>query len=400
MDPASTNLFPGQTDVSLDLLVPAVKALALGQALPVSAASAAADRNPAIALRLGLKHDNPAEPDSPGANGWYLHRQPRWQLQTMRANDQHVAAWHGLFKACFGYDLPEATRQWKYPEPGVIGIGVWRGDDLVAFYGGMPRAISFMGQPSMGVQIGDVMVHPSQRGAFTRQGPFQMAASTYLEEFIGHQKPYLLGFGFPEDNALRLGEHLGLYAKVDSMVELRWPSLDKCQFSWGCVASVLAPGKVPVYAAALDTLWKRMQKSFNNQAIIGVRDWAYINHRYLLHPLRCYTMLLVRRRLGGRVLGLAVLRDRAGQGLELVDLLAPVSQFARVVDICRRFAGGTGSAGLFCWITSSHAHCLANSASQQSPLNLAVPTAIWSNGPSADVSRDRWWLMAGDTDFR
>ena len=211
MNLTSTNLFPGQTGVSLDLLVSAVKALAPGQALPVSAASAAADRNPAIALRLGLKHDNPAEPDSPGASQWHLHRQPRWQLQTMRANDQHVAAWHGLFRACFSYTLPEATRQWKYAESGVIGIGVWRGDDLVAFYGGMPRAISFMGQPSMAVQIGDVMVHPSQRGAFTRQGPFQMAASTYQEEFIGHQKPYLLGFGFPEDKALRLGEQLGLY---------------------------------------------------------------------------------------------------------------------------------------------------------------------------------------------
>ena len=392
-----------QPNISLDVLGFAVLALAPGEALPFSAARMA-DSNPALALRLGFNRDSPALEGAGCTSQWRLRSSPRWHLRAMRASSEHIAAWHALFQACFGYAMPETTRQWKYQGAAVMGIGVWRGDALVAFYGGMPRAVCYAGQRAMAVQIGDVMVHPSQRGAFTRQGPFQMAAATYLELYIGNKKPYLLGFGFPEDKALRLAEHLGLYAKVDSMVELRWPSLVKHPPSWSHYARVLTPSKgeaaSSMHATMVDSLWQRMQKSLGSQSVVGVRDWAYIDQRYCLHPLQCYTLLLVRQRFGG-VLGLAVLRDRQAQGLvELVDLVAPTAEFARIVKVCRRFAGNLGRAGLFCWITGSHAHWLAGADSQQSPLHLAIPANIWSSGPSADDLRNRWWLMGGDTDFR
>jgi hypothetical protein len=34
------------------------------------------------------------------------------------------------------------------------------------------------------------------------------------------------------------------------------------------------------------------------------------------------------------------------------------------------------------------------------PLDVWIPTCIWTPGPSPESLRNKWWLMLGDTDFR
>jgi hypothetical protein len=52
------------------------------------------------------------------------------------------------------------------------------------------------------------------------------------------------------------------------------------------------------------------------------------------------------------------------------------------------------------WVTASHAGLLSQNATSVTTLDLAVPANIWTKGPSPAELRGKWWLTAGDTDFR
>lgn len=371
------------SDDPLDQLSSAASVLDVGGAL-TAFQNTMATQHEALAIRLGFTKNEQGK--------WLKQRQPRWHPAWVRREQKD--AWHDLFKASFGYGMSPLVWEWKYRDADRLGVGVWSGDELVAFYGGMPRAISYFGKPAMAVQIGDVMVHPAQRGVLTRSGPFQMASATFLELQIGHDQPHLVGFGFPEDKALRLAERLGLYAQVDSMTEVRWPALPKRP-----ALRFFARPLVDSNSAAVDKLWLEMKQALQG-SIIGVRDWAFVRSRYLMHPLRPYSVLMVRHRFNGAVVGVVVLRDRADQGVELVDFVAPPERFQVLLDVARRHAGKLGRAEVFTWITASHLGLLAAAGGRQVPLDLTIPANIWSPGPAPDELRGHWWLMAGDTDFR
>lgn len=326
---------------------------------------------------------------------WKKQRQPRWSL-AWAEQGKNEQAWASLFTAAFGYVMPEAQRQWKYAHANPFGVAVFREETMVAFYGGMPRAIRYFGQPSRAVQIGDVMVHPTERGVLTKNGPFQLAAATFLEYQIGYGKPHLLGFGFPESKALKLATRLGLYAQVDQMVALHWPPAAR---RWS--PRVYARPVTPNEAGIVNTLWEDMAAAFQN-SIIGVRDWAFIAHRYLAHPTVSYQLLLVRRRWRHQPLAVVILRDRPQEeAVELVDMIATPEHFSIAVGVARRFALRAGRKKLFAWLTQSHAPAVATAtAATCHPLDIVIPTNIWSPGPDVTTLENHWWLMAGDTDFR
>ncbi len=375
------------SDDPLDVLTTAAGVLQVGDPLPASQ-QGLADQHEALAARLGLSRHPQGD--------WFKQRQPRWQPGWVRR--AHQAEWLDLFTASFGHDMSAENLQWKYQNTEKFGVGVWQDKQLVAFYGGMPRAISYFGRPAMAIQIGDVMVHPTQRGVLTRSGPFQIAATSFLEQQIGHLQPHLVGFGFPENKALRLAQHLGLYAAVDSLTEIRWPTLPgqpRLRY--------FARPVIESNAAQVNALWLEMRQALQS-SIVGVRDWAFLRSRYLMHPLQPYAVLLVRRRFSGVPVGVVVLRDRQEQGVEMVDFVAPPARFQELLDTARRFSGRLGGPDVFAWITTSHADMLmpghSHTHTQAKKLDIVIPANTWSPGPSADELQDRWWLMAGDSDFR
>lgn len=342
----------------------------------------------ALAKRLGFV---PATPTDDGT--WQRQRASRWRLDWIgpaQANE-----WEALFLASFGHDMPPAQAQWKYRHLQHWGLGAFEeAGELVAFYGSMPRAAVWQGRPLTAVQIGDVMVHPSQRGVWGRTGVFQQLAATFLEQCIGFEKPYLLGFGFPGHKAFQLADKLKLYASVDEIAEITWPaSLERP--SWRIYARTLTRADAPAVA----TLWQAMATAMP-QSIVGVRDWTYLQERYAQHPTVAYTLLMVRQRLTRRPLGVVVLRDRDGMGVELMDVVGAPAYWPALVGVAQRFAGRLGRERLFAWVSASHAHWLQTTASHTTALDMMVPTNIWSPGPAPDAVRDRWWLMGGDTDFR
>ncbi len=244
----------------------------------------------------------------------------RWRIKNVEGNDSSLV--RSQFKKIFDQNMSQQHWQWKYAQgrgQAIVALVNSAGNQFAAHYGGVGRDIIINGTAEKAVQIVDVMVAPEERGSLSRQGPFFRVAASFLEQYIGYNKAYLLGFGFPNDRAMRLAQSLGLYEPVGEMAEFTWSPLAKIP-SLSTHLLGITIKNVQRYAAQLDGLWQQMQACFT-KSIIGVRDWQYINHRYLRHPVRNYEIIMVIRRFTQKPLGLIVLRHEEEKTL-LLDIVA------------------------------------------------------------------------------
>lgn len=319
---------------------------------------------------------------------------PKWRLRFLQ-NDDHPPM-QALFSQTFQQEMPDKLWQWKYATENSRAIGVWRDDKLIAHYGGIGRSILFFGKPESAVQIGDVMVDTQERGSLTRKGPFFLMASTFLEYYIGYGKRYLVGFGFPNQRAMQVAERLKLYGEVGEMVELSWrPQL----------RSPLVKTNLKVIDRAtkanikvVNQCWQKMAANLQT-AIIGLRDWNYIQQRYLNHPTRSYQVILVKNRLLLNPRGVLILRYDS-EGCEIVDIIAPLAEIPLLITQAKRLAAMNKSARLFCRITANFVNCFAHTEATEQVMSIKIPTNIWCDGPTIEKLKNRWWLMGGDMDFR
>lgn len=318
---------------------------------------------------------------------------PKWRLNTLDSECMNEML--ALFEKSFNHKMSPTLWLWKYGSERAPELGVWENNQLIAHYGGMPRDILYFGERQQAIQIGDVMVDPSRRGLLTRQGAFFRMAATFLERYIGYGKPFLLGFGFPNERAMKVAEYLGLYAEVDHMVEVSWSPLKARPSLFTCLR-IANKDTIKDEAPAIDHLWYLMSQDLHN-AIVGIRDWRYIQVRYLNHPDKHYQFLLVKNRWNGRLRGLIVLNP---QGNDIVDLIAPLKDIQLLIFHARRFAQTTDCDQLTCQITKAFAMYFKTLDCQHQALNIRIPSNVWSAGPSPESLRDRWWLMSGDIDCR
>ena len=347
----------------------------------------------ALARRYGfLPAAQTAEVSAPLA--LQRRQRPRWLPRRIGPADR--AAVRHLFGAVFDKPMSDALWAWKYQAGGGAAIGVWEGGTLIAHYGGVPRAVRFNGETVLAAQSGDVMVAPSGRGTLSRQGPLAIACATYLETQLGFGNPQLLGFGFPNRRAFAAPARLGFYGgPVGRMVELAWSAAS----GMPSAAVRIRPSLLDTTDdhAAVDACWAEMAATLP-EAIVGVRDAAYLRYRYLGHPEHRYRLFIVRRRLGGRPLGAFVLRAIAGEGCELLDLVAPPAAMPALLTQARRAAAAEGCDRLWCWASENMLPYLRSGATVRD-LDVAIPANIWTPAPDVASLSGRWWLMGGDTDF-
>ena len=320
---------------------------------------------------------------------------PKWRLQILEKNQTQEML--DLFKKTFHHDMTPATWQWKYGSHSGREIGIWRDNQLIAHYGGVSRRILFFGQPQTAVQIGDVMVDTSERGILTRKGPFFLMTATFLERYIGYGKPYLVGLGFPNERHMKIAVRHGLYAEVGCLTEFSWNIRSRFPL-WGTRLHLIGQEQADFAKTAVDQCWQNMAADLQT-AIIGVRDWQYLQHRYLNHPNQQYQIILVRNRFRNYARGILVLRYDP-EGCEIVDLIAPLAEIPLLITHARRLAGIHGATRVFCRITENFARYFAVAGGIQQTINIHIPANAWSNGPAPEILKDHWWLMSGDKDFR
>lgn len=313
---------------------------------------------------------------------------PEWVDQTQQSE------WLELFKISFQAEMTPQFLKWKYRDTVKMGIGVKRDEKLVAFYGGMPRDIILERHLVHAVQIGDVMVHPSERGAFTRKGAFLISAESFISQTIGTDKAYKIAFGFPSKRHYTLGEKLGLYDIVNTIKELSWTVKQKPSFSLWNFRNFEESD-----LDYIPRLWGEMVKNLPKSAI-GIRDNKWIKSRYLDHPDKPYKMITVHRRWSKKPEGVLVFRDRGADGMEWIDMVGDITRLPAFCSIAYKFAFEHFSPRLFCWMTQSHLSHFEKTRPLTSETDIVIPITILTDGLKPEQIKDRWWLMAGDTDFR
>lgn len=311
-----------------------------------------------------------------------------------------VSEMRELFEQVFGHAMPEELWHWKYGKGQGIALAAYDGQGrMVGHYGGMPRPIIFDGTEYTAVQIGDVMVAQKARGVLTRSGPFAMMTSTFLDQYIGFNKKFLLGFGFPSERSLRVAQRHKLYAEVDSISELAWSLDPTLHLPWWTRLEPLdlsAPGVDNL----LEHLWQQ-QRTASNAWIVSVRDAVRWRYRFAEHPCHLYQGWLLRERFTRRVLGALMLRPGVALGSpwELMDWIGVPERAMLLVHAARVLAAGR-KVGLIGWFSSPIVALIGNTGCQVRDIGVRVPTSIRCPGPAPESIRGRWWLTGGDSDFR
>lgn len=340
-----------------------------------------------LAKRAGWTMERAASPQE-----WACMRRvaPEARWRVTHALPRHFPEIGELFKTVFGHELTESLWHWKYGGGRGNAVLVRRAGQLVAHYGGMYRDVLNQGVRERVAQIGDVMVAADERGVLTRSGPFALMGATWPEVY-GPK-----GFGFPTDRAFRIAEKLGIYARAGEMFECAWPA-SHARPRWATRARHLTPADRKRWSA-LDGLWQAMCQDFAD-AVIGVRTAAYIEHRFLAHPHHRYDVVAVQSRWTGKMLGAVVLRRHADH-LEWLDYIGPIGSLGAVVDQVRRLAALWNHPRVTFWTTERYTALFSTLGAQQRPLGLLIPASCWPDADNPQRYAGRWWLTAGDTDFR
>ena len=319
----------------------------------------------------------------------------RWRIVQVTSDDYPI--FDQLFQESFGGRMSEAEWRWKYgPHPGQALFG-YQGAQPVAHYGCLTQRVLLFGQEALALQPVDVLVAPRERGILTRRGVMFQLATSLFESLFGPGRRHPIGMGFPTTRHLLLAERLNLFKSAGRLVDLSWLP-DSRPLPW--TLRVLEGAQIPGERLnrAIDRLWRRMAPDLR-QAVVLVRDAQRIRYRYLQHPSKSYQAILIRSRLTGQDLGLMIVRRDADR-FEWVDYVGPLSSIPLMVRVGRRLAAAEKAQDFHAWVSESFGAAFQATGPCQTPTDVHNLTLTWVPTEEGDRIRSRWWLMAGDTDFR
>ena len=319
-----------------------------------------------------------------------------------------VTALHTLV---FGPDVDAAWFSWKYGQDTGQGraLGVWHGQDLIAYCGGLPRTLWLDGKSRCGLQIGDVMVHPAWRGILTRRGPFFQVSQGFYQQQLGRapERAFQLGFGFPNARHLRLAVLLGLLHDGGVMESLHWPVLaaTRARLPWHWRWQELLPAQAR-FDRAVNTAWQAMRIG-SPELLLGQRDAAYLRWRFVNRPpsgnavasvTPRYRFFELHRPCSVHSSGVAVL-DLRTRSAHWLDWIGPIGLIPLASTACRLQAAQAGATDLTTWASAAVAQCLANTGIAQREVCATLGLPCASDLAPAEAAGLPWWLMGGDTDF-
>lgn len=330
----------------------------------------------------------------------HFERRPGPVDTLLRVDERQAPAMRELFRSIFGHEMSPEHWQWKYGQGRGVGVGLVREGRFLGHFAGLSRRVLLAGEPELAWQIGDVMVAPEANRALVRSGPLLKVSATFIETEVGWGRRHRFGFGFPNERAFKVAERLGLYAAVDSIVRISWPVRDAPAAMQACRWLGADGHLTGADADAIDACWSAMAPAFAD-AVLGVRDAAWLSYRYLERPHIAYRLALVHEQPGGDPLGLIVLREHASH-FDLLDVVGAPAAFGRLVDAARATAHAAGKASVELWMTRSQLHRWAGAeldAAAVHETGIIVPANVHTPGIAPEALRGRWFLTAGDADF-
>lgn len=307
-----------------------------------------------------------------------------------------AAEMRALFSEVFRKEMTQALWDWKYARPHSVALGVWRDGRMIAHYGGMGVDISYKGQPSTAVQICDVMVNVSARQAVRKTSPFYISTSTFIDRYIGYERKFLLGYGFPSDRHMDLAAHLNLYGGVGRMWELSWDLATPPRMPLLLRTEPVDAASFARHRATLDALAARQRGELPDRIIVR-KDAAFIKWRFLDNPQERYELRLVKHRLTGKAIGLCVFKVEAERVLWM-EVLAAREHLPALAQVARAVTWQLERRKLGLWCAAADVTAFGT-VTQAVELPITTPTNVRRPGPAPEELKDRWWLLAGDTDW-
>lgn len=310
--------------------------------------------------------------------------------------DDELVLIRPLFEAVFKAPVSEALLRWKYGQGRGASWTVWQDDGLVLHCGLFFRNVLLQGEPTQAAQLVDLMAAPKQSGLTRHGSPFTVLMQRLLTSLPSSCNPAGLAFGFPSDRAMRLGEHVKMYACVDDWMSLEFQSSD--------AASGPNVRVIKKWCASDDktvnALWGRMRNDLA-AFVVGVRNSDYIRQRYLAHPEKKYLFLQIDSRWWRRPIGCVVLSQGPGQGqYEILDLICAWGDMQEVIGATQRWLHQVDGQLLTLLLTSTFAKKLAPFASQCQATQFRIMANPHMAPDGLAQLKHRWWLTGGDTDYR
>ncbi|MEX1025567.1 MAG: GNAT family N-acetyltransferase [Planctomycetota bacterium] len=160
----------------------------------------------------------------------------------------------------------------------------FHGEDVVAQYAAIPIRMRFRGAEKTFAQIVDSMVVPEHRRGLKRPGLFVETARAFFEEYGGPDADWV-HYGWPVETAWRIGKRFLHYVTVRAQNGLVHELGD------GDTALPAGVEVLPRFDEQVSWLYDRCCGSWG---ISAIRDEAFMNWRFVDHPLHHYTALGVR----------------------------------------------------------------------------------------------------------
>ena len=296
-----------------------------------------------------------------------------------------------LFKDVFKVDMSEEFWKWKYSQSYKHNLALFdENNSIVGHYGGMYRDMVFFGEHIRGVQVCDTMIAPSARGGKGKKSRLNQLISTFCETNIGLDRPYFLAYGFPNRRVMRVAELFNLYSETDRVVEYKWHTED--------IPLVLVTETVCLkHKSETDKLWEDMKNEFKDR-IIGVRDFEYIKYRYIDHPEYKYNIYATyngKKEFRGILVG-----KKEDAIFRIMDIIALKEHYGELISLSKSLAYDMQCSHVSFWITKSQLDYFKNFGGKYCDMDTSIAAYKHINSCKLEDIHGKWWLTAGDTDFK
>ena len=322
-------------------------------------------------------------------------------LKVLAPEDEH--AFLKLHQDVLGSSADPDWFDWKYKLGHAVGMSLWHQDRMVAHCGGIPRKVLHQGVLRHDLQIGDVMVSPEWRGALTRQNPFFHVSEGLYQNFLGADKAFHMGFGFPSDRHLRLAVKLGIGWRIGEVHQLRW-NLNEAASSLGWLwqDELLSANEPVVLKNALTQSWSCMEQDAQSlNYTMGLRDWTQFEWRFLQRPDKKYQFIALKRPWSSQCLGVAVVSAPSVPGAAMLwlDWIGSTQLITEAHRMVMKLAHAQKAICVLCWSSAEVEKSLAQTSIDAIEICAVMGVPVASNVTAEESQNLRWWAMAGDTDF-
>ncbi len=294
-----------------------------------------------------------------------------------------------LFKEVFGREMSLDEWKWKYLGRGnkkvYSSVAVDSEGRVVAHYGGMFHPMILEGEEVYGLAIGDVMVHSKLRSLKL----FKKVASILPVE--SSKDGVSVGYGFPNERAMRLPENLGLYEKIEDVMEgdkeVEFHN-DLDRYRYKLFSLHYSDNRI-------DRLWETCKRDIHLSVI---RDMKYFKWRYRDHPLFNYELWGMKSRFGRKLLGVAVLK-REDYRVLIMDFLCEKGMFKPIIKKIENYAFTIGKKKISLWAPPFMEKLLVESGFSVKPAGTCIPISTHEKFKTKEEMKDKFYYTMGDTDF-